>query len=131
MLQKNALRKEVTQDLSVIRADATDIPLMLKYYFHRAIISTPCDMDHFLYIVPHVVMPEGMIHFYTFKKKHQIEDITADHESKGLKVLNCRRCGNVAPGVSRWVFDMSLYQNYKYYFSECYCGDMNGIQRTL
>lgn len=107
MLQKNALRNEVIQNLSVIRADATDIPLMLKDHFHRAIIPTTYGMDQFLYTVSQVVMPEGMIHFYTFKKQHQIEGLTADYESKGFKVLNCRRCGNVAPGVSRWVFDMT------------------------
>jgi tRNA (guanine37-N1)-methyltransferase len=106
MLQKNASRNKVMQNLSVICADAIDIPSILKYQFHRAIIPTPYGMDQFLDIVAEVIRPEGMIHFYTFKKQHQIEGLIGDYEKKGLKVLNCRRCGNVAPGVSRWVFDM-------------------------
>ena len=106
MLQKNALRNGVLQNLSVIRADATNIPSMLKCHFHRAIIPTPYGMDQFLDILSQVVMPEGMIHFYTFKKQHQIEDLIADYKSRGFNVLNYRRCGNVAPGVSRWVFEM-------------------------
>lgn len=106
MLQKNASRNGVLENLSVIRADATNISSMLKCHFHRAIIPTPYGMDQFLDIVSQVVMPEGMIHFYTFKKQHQIDDLIEDYKSRGLKVLNYRRCGNVAPGVNRWVFDM-------------------------
>lgn len=112
LLHKNAARNRVMQNLSVIRADAADIPSMLKCQFHRAIIPTPYGMDHFLDIVSEVIIPEGMIHFYTFKKQHQIEGLIGDHEKKGFKVLNCRRCGNVAPGVSRWAFDMiKMFQN--------------------
>jgi len=29
------------------------------------------------------------------------------------------------------LYKMSPYQNYKYYHSEYYCGDVNGVQRTL
>jgi tRNA (guanine37-N1)-methyltransferase len=106
LLQKNASMNRVMQNLSVICADAMDIPSILKCQFHRAVIPTPYGMDQFLDIVAEVIRPEGMIHFYTFKKQHQIEGLIGDYEKKGLKVLNCRRCGNVAPGVSRWVFDM-------------------------
>lgn len=106
LLQKNASRNGVMQNLSVICADAICIPSILKYQFHRAIIPTPYGMDQFLDIVSEVVRPGGMIHFYTFRKQHQIEGLIGDYEKKGFKVLNYRRCGNVAPGVSRWAFDM-------------------------
>ncbi len=106
LLQKNASRNKVMQSLSVICADAVDIPSIMRCQFHRAIIPTPYGMDKFLDIVTEVIRPGGMIHFYTFKKQHQIEGLIGDYEKKGLKVLNYRRCGNVAPGVSRWVFDM-------------------------
>jgi len=29
------------------------------------------------------------------------------YEDLGMKTVLCRRCGNVAPGVSRWVFDLA------------------------
>ena len=48
----------------------------------------------------------GMLHFYTFKKRDQIEALRRGYENMGLEIMQCRRCGNVAPGVSRWVFDM-------------------------
>ncbi|MGB3907919.1 MAG: class I SAM-dependent methyltransferase family protein [Methanomethylovorans sp.] len=110
LLRNNVFRNSVSGSLSVICSDATYIPSMLKCRFHRAIIPTPYGMDQFLAIVSEVVEPEGMVHFYTFKKEHQIEGLIEDYEKLGLKVLNCRRCGNIAPGVSRWVFDMIKVQ---------------------
>jgi tRNA (guanine37-N1)-methyltransferase len=107
LLRKNALQNNVIENLSIICADAMNIPSILKKcQFQRAIIPTPYGMDMFLDIVAEVVRPEGMIHFYTFKKQHQIEGLIKNYEKKGLKVLNYRRCGNVAAGVSRWVFDI-------------------------
>lgn len=48
----------------------------------------------------------GALHFYTFKKKHQIEGLIERYVTMGLGVELCRRCGNVAPAVSRWAFDL-------------------------
>ena len=67
---------------------------------------TPYGMDQFFDIVLEVIMPGGRIHFYTFKKQHQIESLIIDYEHHKFKVLNCCRYDNVAPGVSRWVLDM-------------------------
>ncbi len=47
-----------------------------------------------------------MIHSYTFKKRHQIPGLLRGFEEEGYDVLTARRCGNVAPCVSRWVFDL-------------------------
>jgi tRNA (guanine37-N1)-methyltransferase len=48
----------------------------------------------------------GKVHFYTFKKRHQIAELSGSYKDMGLEVEQFRRCGNVAPGVSRWAFDM-------------------------
>lgn len=34
------------------------------------------------------------------------QGLKKSYEDLGLEVLLCRRCGNVAPNVSRWAFDM-------------------------
>jgi len=39
-------------------------------------------------------------------KKYQIEGLLNQYENMGLEVLFRRRCGNAAPGVSRWAFDL-------------------------
>ncbi|WP_048160942.1 class I SAM-dependent methyltransferase family protein [Methanosarcina sp. 1.H.A.2.2] len=74
--------------------------------FDRAIVPTPYGRDHFLYEVSGLVRKEGNIHFYTFKKDSQIPGLIEEYGKMGFEVEYYRRCGNVAPGVSRWVFDL-------------------------
>ncbi|AAM05059.1 TPA: class I SAM-dependent methyltransferase family protein [Methanosarcina acetivorans] len=74
--------------------------------FDRAIVPTPYDMDHFLGEVSGNVRKEGKIHFYTFKTDSQILGLIEEYGNMGFEVEFYRRCGNVAPGVSRWVFDL-------------------------
>jgi tRNA (guanine37-N1)-methyltransferase len=47
-----------------------------------------------------------MIHFYTFKKDAQIPGLIVSFRGKGLETVRWRRCGNVAPGVHRFVLDL-------------------------
>jgi len=53
-----------------------------------------------------MVKSGGWLHFYTFKKRDQIDGLRKSYKDLGLEIVKCRRCGNVAPGISRWVFDM-------------------------
>jgi tRNA (guanine37-N1)-methyltransferase len=53
------------------------------------------------------VKSKGRLHFYTFKKRHQIEPLKKSYEDLGLEVMQARSCGNVAPAVCRWVFDLA------------------------
>ena len=74
--------------------------------FDRAIVPTPYGMDHFLERISKLVKKGGYIHFYTFKAESQIPELTEDYEKMGLETEFYRRTGNVAPGISRWVFDL-------------------------
>ena len=74
--------------------------------FDRAIVPTPYGMDHSLGGVSKFVRKGGYIHFYTFKAESQIPDLIEEYEKMGLEVEFYRRSGNVAPGISRWVFDL-------------------------
>jgi len=74
--------------------------------FDRAIVPTPYDMDRFLGEVSGHVRKGGHIHFYTFKTDSQIPGLIEEYGNMGFEVEFYRRCGNVAPGVSRWVFDL-------------------------
>ena len=77
-----------------------------KNCFDRAIVPTPYGMDHFLGKVSELVKKGGYIHFYTFKTESQIPELIKEYKKMGLEVEFYRRTGNVAPGVSRWVFDL-------------------------
>lgn len=74
--------------------------------FDRAIVPAPYGMDSALVEVLPFIRKGGYIHFYTFKTEAQIPEIIKTYESMGLELEFYRRCGNVAPGVSRWVFDL-------------------------
>lgn len=74
--------------------------------FDRAIVPTPYGMDHFLEKVSKLIRKGGYIHFYTFKTEPQIPELIEKYKKMGLEVEFYRRTGNVAPGVSRWVFDL-------------------------
>lgn len=74
--------------------------------FDRAIVPTPYGMDHSLVEVLKFVKKGGCIHFFTFKAESQINDLIKAYEKMGLEIEFYRRRGNVAPGISRWVFDI-------------------------
>lgn len=105
-LAGNCRLNKVEERAHIINADAGCISRLLRCRFDRAIIPTPYGMDHFLETVYPLVERGGHIHFYTFKVKEQIPGLVGMYEDLGLDVLSYRSCGNVAPGVSRWVFDL-------------------------
>ena len=74
--------------------------------FDRAIVPTPYGMDYFLSKISKLVKKGGYIHFYTFKAESQIPELIENYEKMDLEVEFYRRTGNVAPGISRWVFDL-------------------------
>lgn len=105
-LAENARLNGVEDGIFIINGDALDAVRMLKRQFDRIVIPTPYGMDHILEVMLPLVRTGGMVHFYTFKKRHQIEGLIGKYENMGLKVEFYRRCGNVAPGVNRWAFDL-------------------------
>ena len=105
-LAENARLNGVEERMTVLNADAKHMAQMLKPEFDRAVIPAPYGMDWILETVSSKVKTGGMLHFYTFKKRCQIEEVIEGYEGMGLEVLFYRKCGNVAPAVSRWAFDM-------------------------
>jgi len=105
-LAVNSRVNRVLERVAIVNADAFSMNSLLKRKFDRAIVPTPYGMDRIVDLLPGMVRRGGIIHFYTFKKAQQIEELKKRYQDLGLEVLLCRRCGNVAPLVSRWVFDM-------------------------
>jgi tRNA (guanine37-N1)-methyltransferase len=89
----------------VVEGDALDPALYGDRLYDRAVIPAPYGMDRIVDIVSPVVRSHGMIHFYTFKKDAQVPALIGSFQAKGLETVRWRRCGNVAPGVCRFVFD--------------------------
>jgi len=105
-LQENVALNRVRQNMTVIQGDAFDTSLLPRDRFDRAIVPTPYDTEGILEVIAPHIQKGGLIHYYTFKKKHQIPCLLDEYEQKGFSVTFYRPCGNVAPGVSRRVFDL-------------------------
>ena len=102
----NCRLNKVDPHVTILQADAFDsIPSSLSG-FDRAIIPTPYGRDAILDRITPLVRPGGTIHFYTFRKQYQIAGLVREYRDQGFEVLYSAACGNIAPGVSRWVFDL-------------------------
>jgi tRNA (guanine37-N1)-methyltransferase len=109
-LAENSKLNNVEENLDIICGEAFNMACILEQKnvkFDRVIIPTPYGQDHILDNVFPLAKSGGMIHFYTFKKRFQIEELMGKFEDMDLHVEFYRRCGNVAPRVSRWVFDLA------------------------
>jgi tRNA (guanine37-N1)-methyltransferase len=105
-LQENICLNGVCDRVRVIAGNAFDRALYGDRLYDRAVIPTPYGMDDILDSIYPAVRNRGMIHFYTFKKSAQILGLIESFREKGLETARWRRCGNVAPGVHRLVFDL-------------------------
>jgi tRNA (guanine37-N1)-methyltransferase len=108
-LAENARLNHVERMIAIVNADAFHMARLLRKDFHRAVIPAPYGADGVLETVLPLVKSKGFLHLYTFKKLHQIDPLIKSYEDLGLEVMQYRRCGNIAPGVSRWVFDLAKY----------------------
>jgi tRNA (guanine37-N1)-methyltransferase len=105
-LAENLKLNGVQDRVTTIPGDAFDTSLLPAYTFDRAIIPTPYGMDAIFEVIAPRVKRGGIIHFYTFRNRDEADALIAEFWKKGFEVVVRRRCGNVAPGVSRWVFDL-------------------------
>jgi len=105
-LTRNVQLNGVKDRVTTLQGDAFDTSLLPVYPFDRAIIPTPYGMDTIFDILASRIKPGGIIHFTTFKNRNQADTLAGEFTRKGFEVVERRRCGNVAPSVSRWVFDL-------------------------
>ena len=90
----------------LIFGDAFNTILFSGKKYDRAIIPAPYGQDRILDLIIPVIKKMGMIHMYTFRTTTEIPALITEYCQKGLHVNSFRQCGNTAPGVSRWVFDL-------------------------
>ena len=105
-LSENVVLNSVRDRVTIITGDAFDRSLLPDYLFDRAIIPTPYGLDMIFNHIATRVKSGGMIHFYTFKNRNQAAALAEEFERNGYEVMFFRKCGNIAPSVSRWVFDL-------------------------
>jgi tRNA (guanine37-N1)-methyltransferase len=90
----------------IILGDANFMNYLFKEPFDRIVMPTPYGQEHFLNLAHPILKPEGIVHFYTFKKDFELAHFKKLLEEKGWRIDFCRDCGGVAPRVSRYVYDL-------------------------
>lgn len=105
-LEENISLNKVRKNITAIKGDACDTRLLPPQKFDRIIIPAPYGMDGVLDLLLPFVERGGMTHFYTFKTRNEIPALVKEYAQKGFGITYYNTCGNVAPGVSRWVFDL-------------------------
>ena len=105
-LRENVRENGVENAVTVYEGDAMQLLPSCGGAYDRAIVPTPYGMNTVLDEVIPLVRRGGIIHFYTFTVPEETDLLAAKFRGMGCVVGGVRRCGNVAPGVSRWVFDL-------------------------
>ncbi|MDO9326743.1 MAG: hypothetical protein Q7T80_17475 [Methanoregula sp.] len=105
-LEENIGLNKVQKNIIPINGDAFDTGQLPHLQYDRVIIPAPYGMDRILDILSPLAVRGGIIHFYTFKTRNEIPALIVRYAQKGFVVTRYHTCGNVAPGVSRWVFDL-------------------------
>ncbi len=104
MFRKNARLNDI--DAEIVLGDANSICALLKKDFDRIVMPTPYGQDHFLDLARPLLKSDGTVHFYTFKKDFEMAHFKRLLEEMGWNIEFCRDCGDVAPRVKRYVFDL-------------------------
>jgi len=106
-LVENVRLNHVDKNCRILRGDVFDCDLLPDQHFDRIILPAPYGMDHALDVMLPLVSEGGMVHFYTFKPEEAIPDLLDGYKRRGLTLTYYAPCGNVAPGIHRWVFDLA------------------------
>ncbi len=104
--QENARINKVNDFLSVVRADMITFPNFLSVEFDRIISPSPYGVKGVLKSLKPLLKEGGTIHFYTFISCDKVPESKRCMERSGWNVTYVKKCGNVAPGIGRFVFDM-------------------------
>ncbi|MGB9175935.1 MAG: RsmD family RNA methyltransferase [Methanoregula sp.] len=105
-LRENVALNHTEKNCHIREGDALDTSQLPHALFDRLIIPAPYGMDHALKTLLPLLSYGSMAHVYMFKPTEQIPGLVAACEEEGFEVTYYAPCGNVAPGISRWVFDL-------------------------
>jgi tRNA (guanine37-N1)-methyltransferase len=105
-LFQNLVLNRVFGQVRAVRDDAFRIPRFVEPGFDRVIVPTPYGSDRILTILTGMTKKGGNIHFYTFKPEDEIGSLMESFGDNGLTCTASHKCGSVAPGICRYVFDL-------------------------
>ena len=112
--QENIRMNRVDGVVKAIQGDVREVVPKLEGRFDRIVMPAPYNADEFFHLALPKIKTNGFIHFYTFAGEEEVEDrkewILQEIERRGFSgsVQEWRECGNFAPRVNRYVFDIFI-----------------------
>jgi len=111
---ENIWLNKVEKIVKAIQGDVRAVVPSFEGRFDRIIMPAPYNADRFLSLALGKVKEGGYIHFYTFSGEEEVEKrkrwILGEIERRGMsgRIAGWRECGNFAPRVNRYVFDIFI-----------------------
>lgn len=112
--KENIRLNRVENVVRAIQGDVREVVPKLEGEFDRILMPAPYNAGDFLDIAVDKVKSEGIIHFYTFAGEEEVErkmdEVLVKIKELGAdgEILFWRECGNFAPRVNRYVFDIKI-----------------------
>ncbi len=112
--KENIRLNKVEDVVKAVQGDVrVEVP-KLDGEFDRIVMPAPYNADEFLSLALEKIKEGGYIHFYTFAGEEEINEkrdwIIREIEKSGFsgEVESYRECGNFAPRVNRYVYDIFI-----------------------
>ncbi len=110
-LKENIKLNKLSLNSEAISGDVRKIvPNLAKrgLIFDRILMPLPKCADNFLDLIPLISKKGTFLHFYSFGRDFSDTEKTIAERLPSARIMNARRCGDIAPGKFRLVFDVVL-----------------------
>lgn len=112
--EENIRLNKVERAVRAVLGDVREEVPRLEGRFDRVVMPAPYNADEFFSLALMKIRSGGYIHFYTFSGEEEVEEkknwVLQEIEKMGYagEVEYYRECGNFAPRVNRYVFDIFI-----------------------
>ncbi len=112
--RENIRLNKVEGIVKAIGGDVRDVVPKLEGKFDRIVMPAPYNAEDFIDIAVEKIKKGGFIHFYTFAGEEEVEERAEKIKKRfselgtEIEIVNWRECGNFAPRVNRYVFDIHI-----------------------
>ena len=112
--EENIRLNKVEGIVKAIEGDVREVVPKLKGKFDRIVMPAPYNAEDFIDIAVGKIKKGGFIHFYTFAGEEEVEKKAEEIKKRfsdlgaEIEIINWRECGNFAPRVNRYVFDICV-----------------------
>jgi len=110
-LSENVKLNKISLNSEAISGDVRKIvPKLAKrgLLFDRILMPLPKDAENFLDLVLPISKKGTVVHFYSFGRDFSNAEAIISEKLPGARILNSQKCGDIAPGKFRLVFDIEL-----------------------